>query len=499
MNSTLPLELYTGQQVKHGEQQAAKLAGVELYTLMLRAGLATYQLMRDKFPHAKRIVIMAGTGNNGGDGFVVAKLAKSDGLDVSLYLFGDETKISGDAAKAKQEWMECGGDIQSFDSLDWSKSGADVLIDGLLGTGLTGEVRQPLQDLIAKVNDSQVPVIAVDTPSGLCTDSGQILGNAIIAKHTVTFIGVKQGLTTGQARAYTGQLHYAGLGVENEFRQCVEASSRFIDADQFRLAMPPRIATAHKGHNGRLLCLGGNQGYAGAIRLCATAGALSGAGLIRTLCHPSSALPLQVACPEVMTSGWGGEADALKGGLDFADVIAVGPGLGTDNWAQDMFLAASRVEKPKVIDADGLNLLARQPNVDSLRIITPHPGEAARLLGCSVTDIEQDRFQAVRNLHKKYGGIIILKGAGTLIFDGDEIAICQAGNAGMATGGMGDVLTGLIAALVAQGMSLSNAAKFGVLLHSVAADQIAIRNGQIGLLASDVIDEARTVLNHSLA
>lgn len=495
MNSTLPLELYTGQQVKHGEQQAAKLAGVEMYTLMLRAGLATYQVMKDKFPHAKRIVIMAGTGNNGGDGFVVAKLAKSDGLEVALFLYGDEAKISGDAAKAKQEWVECGGKIQSFDSLDWSKNSADVLIDGLLGTGLTGEVRKPLQDLIAKVNDSQVPVVAIDTPSGLCTNSGQILGNAIIAKHTVTFIGVKQGLTTGQARAYTGELHYAGLGVENEFRQCVESSSQFID---FRLAMPPRIATAHKGHNGRLLCLGGNQGYAGAIRLCATAGARIGAGLIRTLCHPSSALPLQVACPEVMTLGWSGDADALKEGLDFADVIAMGPGLGTDIWAQDIFLATSRVEKPKVVDADGLNLLALQPNVDDLRVITPHPGEAARLLGCSVTDIEQDRFQAVSNLHKKYGGVVVLKGAGTLIFDGYDTSICQAGNAGMATGGMGDVLTGILAALIAQGMSLPNAAKFGVLLHSVAADQIAMREGQVGMLASDVIDEARTVLNHWL-
>ncbi|MEZ8100708.1 NAD(P)H-hydrate dehydratase [Vibrio bivalvicida] len=495
MNSALPLELYTGQQVKLGEQQAAKLAGVEMYTLMLRAGLVTYQVMRDKFPHAKSIMIMVGTGNNGGDGFVVAKLAKSDGLEVYLYLYGDEAKVSGDAAKAKQEWTECGGKIQALDSSDWSKTSADVLIDGLLGTGLTGEVRQPLQDLIAKVNDSQVPVIAIDTPSGLCTDSGQILGNAIIAKHTITFIGVKQGLTTGQARAYTGELHFAGLGVENEFRQCVEASSRFIDTEQFRLAMPPRIATAHKGNNGRLLCLGGNQGYAGAIRLCATASARCGAGLIRSLCHPSSALPLQIACPEVMTLGWCSEVNYLQESLRFADVIALGPGLGTDDWAHVLYSNVKNIEKPKVIDADGLNLLAQQPHVDDLRVITPHPGEAARLLGCSVRDIEQDRFQTVRNLHNKYGGVVVLKGAGTLIYDGESVYLCQAGNAGMATGGMGDVLTGIIAALLVQGMSLANSAKFGVLMHSVAADNIAKHKGQIGMLASDVIDESRKVLN----
>jgi len=495
MNTTLPLELYTGQQVKSGEQQAAKLAGVDMYTLMLRAGRAAYQVVKHQFPKVKRMAIFSGTGNNGGDGFVVAKLAKADGLDVSLYVYGDASKISGDAEKAKQEWLECGGKIQPSESIDWSQFEAELLVDGLLGTGLSGELRQPLQELITMINQSQVPVVAIDTPSGLCTKTGITLGAAIVAKHTVTYIGLKQGLVTAQARAVVGKLHYAGLGVEKQFRQCMEASSQFINRDEFRSTMPPRVATAHKGHNGRLLCLGGNQGYAGAIRLCATAGGRCGAGLIRTLCHPSSALPLQVACPEVMTLGWCSETSLLQEALDFADVIALGPGLGTDDWARMLYSNVKNIEKPKVIDADGLNLLALQPHIDDLRVITPHPGEAARLLGCSVRDIEQDRFKAVRSLHHKYGGVIVLKGAGTLLYDGENVYICQAGNAGMATGGMGDVLTGIIAALLAQGMSLANAAKFGVLVHSVAADNIAQRKGQIGMLASDVIDESRKVLN----
>lgn len=498
MNQSLPLELYTGQQVKLGEQQAAKRAGVEMYTLMLRAGLATYQTIRQEFPDAKRMLVMVGTGNNGGDGFVVAKLAKADGLNVSLYLYGDEANISGDADKAKQEWLESGGKIESAQNIDWDQMSGDVLVDGLLGTGLSGQVRPPLQTVVNQINAINIPVVAIDIPSGLCSDTGKILGTAVNAQHTVTFIGTKQGLATGQARAVVGELHFASLGVENEFRHCVAPNSQFIEHGRFYLAMPLRLATAHKGHNGRLLCLGGNQGYAGAIRLCATAGARCGAGLIRTLCHPSSTLPLQVACPEVMTSGWDGSKTTLSEALEFADVVALGPGLGVDQWAQDLYQVASKVDKPKVVDADGLNLLAQNPIKDDLRVITPHPGEAARLLQCSVSDVEQDRFQAVKALHNLYGGVVVLKGAGTLIFDGDITHVCQAGNSGMATGGMGDVLTGIIAALIAQGMSLSNATKFGVLIHSEAADQLATQHGKIGILASDVIEQSRNVLNQWL-
>lgn len=493
MNSSLPCELYTGQQIKLGEQQAAKLAGVEMYHLMQQAGAAVFEVIKQCYPQAKHLLVFAGTGNNGGDGFVVARLAREQGMQATVCVYGDESKIVGDAERAKQEWLSIGGVITDLEQLKWAELTADVVVDGLLGTGLSGEVREPLQILFNKINASGLPLVAIDTPSGLCTDSGRILGKALVAQHTVTFIGMKQGLVTGQARAVTGALHFAGLGIDSTFSQCNEPSSYLLEQDQ--LVLPRRLATAHKGNHGRLLCLGGNQGYAGAIRLCASASARCGAGLIRVLCHPSSVTALQVACPEIMTLAWQQGVAQVEQAIEANDVIALGPGLGLDEWGQSLYQVLKESDKLKVVDADGLNLLAKQPEADPQRIITPHPGEAARLLHCTTKQIEQDRFQAIRDLHHLYGGVIVLKGAGTLIFDGDYIHVCPAGNPGMATGGMGDVLTGIIAALLAQGLSLSEAAKLGVMLHSVAADQLAESEGEIGLLASDVITQARKVLN----
>lgn len=488
----LPTRLYTAQQVKQGEQLAAQQAGVEMYALMQRAGNAAYQHIRNQYPDIKHLSIVCGCGNNGGDGFVVAKLAQKDGLDVRLYLYGDDAKISGDAKKAKQEWLNGGGEIRSIES--FNAADAELIVDGLLGTGLSGDVREPMQVIIEKLNEANLPVVAIDIPSGLCSDTGSILGAAISASSTVTFIGVKQGLMTGQARSVVGELHFAGLGVNDEFERLVSHSSVCLSPASVKQLLPKRSPTAHKGKHGRLLCIGGNEGYAGAIRLSASAAARAGAGLIRTLCHESSTLALQVGCPEVMTRSWSEESNLLNEALQATDVIALGPGLGTNNWAKALFLECKGSTKPKVLDADALNLLANDPSVDHARVITPHPGEAARLLGCSVAEVEQNRFQATTELQSKYGGVVVLKGAGTLICDGHDIYVCNAGNPGMATGGMGDVLTGIIAAMLAQGLSPSDAARAGTLIHSVAADKLANQYGQIGLLASDVIPEARAVI-----
>ncbi|MGD8117918.1 NAD(P)H-hydrate dehydratase [Vibrio sp. TRT 29B02] len=499
MKLSIPSSLFTGQQVKRGEQRAAQLAGVEMYTLMQRAGGSAYDLLKRLYPQASRLLILVGSGNNGGDGFVVAKLAQADGMNVTVALYGDESKLAGDALKAKQEWLNCGGEFTSLESLDLERLDVDVVVDGLLGTGLSGDVRLPLQNQIERVNHLDLPTLSIDLPSGLCSDTGRVFGKAIRANHTITFIGVKQGLMTGQAREVTGQIHFAGLGVDGEFLQCEKASSSLLDIDEMRDVLPRRKPTAHKGHHGRLLCLGGNEGFAGAIRLCASAAARNGAGLIRALCHAHSSIALQVSCPEVMTQAWNHQHDTLHHAISEADVIAIGPGLGKDEWAQEIYRATVCVDKPKIVDADGLNLLAFDCHRDPLRIITPHPGEAARLLQCSVKQVEQDRFSAVRELQAKFGGVVVLKGAGTLVCDETDIFVCYAGNAGMATGGMGDVLTGIIAAMLAQGLGLVDAAKVGVLLHSAAADELAHQEGQIGLLASDVVHHSRTVLNNWLS
>ncbi|MEL7292593.1 MAG: NAD(P)H-hydrate dehydratase [Pseudomonadota bacterium] len=498
MTDILTTRLYTAQQVKMGEQEAARIAGIKMYSLMLAAGQASYDLLRRQYPQAQKLLVLCGRGNNGGDGFVVAKLAKQGGMDVTLAMHGQPEQLQGDALTAKEAWLADGGKIQVVAELDWSQICCDVVIDALCGIGLSGEVTAPLQAVIHQVNKLTAAVIAVDIPSGLCSNTGSVLGASIKAAHTITFIGVKQGLMTGQARAYTGQLHFAGLGVEEQFQQIQSPSALTIDFRLVQPYLPSRHATAHKGANGRLLCVGGNQGYAGAIRLCASAAVNTGAGLVRALCHSSSTLPLQVSTPEVMTRVCE-EQQSLVDSLHWSQVLAFGPGLGTDEWAQQLFHTCITSELVKVVDADGLNLLAERPCQDDKRVITPHPGEAARLLGCSVAQIESDRFAVAVALQRQYGGVVVLKGAGTLVFDGRQMYVCPAGNPGMASGGMGDVLTGIIGALLAQGLSCAHAAILGVYLHSSAADELAREQGLIGMRASKVGEQSRRVLNQWIA
>ncbi len=492
---TLPKQLYTGDQVKQGEAQAAKNAGYSLYQLMEMAGESVFRVLEEEYPRAQNITVLCGGGNNGGDGFVVARLAKQAGLTVQLICTVDESRYLGDGLQAKQAWLKSGGTILSQERLSECLTTADVIIDGLLGTGLSGQVREQTRAIIDSVNRCEKPVIAIDIPSGLCADTGTVLGCAICAQHTVTFIAIKQGLVTGQARDVVGKLHFSGLNVQSQFADLVPSDVDMLSLEEMLGDFPKRCATAHKGKHGRLLCIGGNQGYGGAIRMCAQAAVRSGAGLVSCICHPVSSLPLMVACPEVMTIGWEDDLEQLSAKSAVQDVVAFGPGLGSDSWAQALFQHVQSLTINKVVDADGLNLLAQSPNLDANRVITPHPGEAARLLTCSVAEIESNRYAAVKQLQDKFGGVVVLKGAGSLIYDGRRTYVCLAGNPGMATGGMGDVLTGIIAALVAQGIELSVAARLGVQLHSQAADLVAAEEGMIGLLASDVIGKVRQLLN----
>lgn len=488
--------LYTGEQVKLGEVQAAAKLGIEMYSLMLSAGQAVFDVLRGYYPDANDLLIVCGSGNNGGDGFVVAKLAKAAGLKVNVVLTVEASRLHGDAARAKDDWLSTGGKIRPVSGLPKCIADADLIVDGILGTGLSGQVRPDIGAIIDQINRSQKPVVSIDIPSGLCSDTGDLLGQTVKAQRTVTFIARKQGLVTGKARAVVGELHFSGLGVDHVFASLYPSNVWLLSASQSRDLVPVRSTLAHKGQHGRLLCLGGNLGYAGAIRMCAQAGVRSGAGLVSTLCHSSSSLALQVACPEVMVSSWDGDTEALAQAMADKSVIALGPGLGQDEWARAMFEVVTSSDTAKVLDADGLNLLAKQPCLDARRVITPHPGEAARLLGCSVEQVERDRYQSVTLLQQRYGGVVVLKGAGTLVCNGDSIAVCTAGNPGMASGGMGDVLTGVIAALMAQGLSDFDAACLGVYVHSVAADNLAKESGPIGLAASDLVPEIRAVLNY---
>lgn len=488
----LPQFFYTPQQVRRGEQLAAKAQGLEMLRLMERAGQAVFTIALAQYPGSHHWLICCGSGNNGGDGYIVARLAQSVGIQVTVWQYGDPERLQGDARTAYYHWVDSGGEV--FNCAEVIPEGVDVVIDGLLGTGVRGVVRPGMQQVIKVLNQSAVPVVAIDIPSGLCSQTGTILGEAIYAQHTVSLIGLKQGLVTGKARDYVGLLHFAGLGVEETFNSQNTPTLKAIDAKAQQDALPPRQRTSHKGKYGKALLMGGNTGMGGAVILAAQACVRTGCGLTAALVHTDNTAPLLVSCPEVMTASWFDRA-LLDQRLDWCTVLAIGPGLGRSEMSQQLMNCVQSINKPKVMDADALYFLAQSACYDEQRIITPHSAEAARMLDTDVDGIEADRFQAVMALQKKYGGVVVLKGAGTLVCNGQETYVCLAGNPGMASGGMGDVLTGVIVSLLAQGLSLFDAAKVGVLIHSQAADQNAEDCGERGLLASDLIPHLRRLVN----
>ncbi|MEZ8742607.1 NAD(P)H-hydrate dehydratase [Photobacterium swingsii] len=492
VTSVLPLTLYQANTVRVGERAAAKSAQVSMYTLMERAGAAVFECLKKMPCSVNSILICCGGGNNGGDGYIVACLAVAAGIDVEVWHLGDANQLTGDAARARDTWLAAKGLIGTPQTE--LPAGVDVVIDALLGTGLSGMVRDDTSELINTINQAHKPVIAVDVPSGLCADTGRILGCAIQADSTVTFIGVKQGLVTGQAPNVVGKLFFADLGVGEIFDDQQQASATSLTDEIIPALLSQRKRTAHKGDHGRVTCFGGNLGMAGAIRLAAEACLRTGSGLTAVVTQPDNVMSIVAARPEIMVQGWQEKAHEIRQQRDWSDVIVLGPGLGTNDWGKALYFHLADCEKKMVVDADGLNLLALSPDYKNNRIITPHPGEAARLLACNIAEIEADRFLAVQRLQQKYGGVAVLKGAGTLVFDGVCLTVCRAGNPGMATGGMGDVLSGIIGSLLGQNLSLSDAAMLGVFIHSKAADLCALE-GERGMIASDLFPYIRQLVN----
>lgn len=487
----LPETLYTSKQVREGERLAAQACHVDMCSLMLRAGQAVFDELLHRYPHLKHILICCGKGNNGGDGYVVGRLALDSGLTVTLWQVGSAQELIGDAATARDAFIEAGGSISPPENT--VSSSVDVIVDGLLGTGIKGDVRPYFAHLIERLNQAQAPIVAIDTPSGLNTDTGAVAGSAIVADYTVTFIGVKQGLVTGSARAHTGVLSFAGLGVDDVFGKQNRASALLAQAPWLEL-METRARDTHKGRQGSVLVVGGNDGMSGAAYLASCAALRAGAGLAAVYVHPESCLPVRSLLPEAMVSH--GEAE-LEQRAQWASAICIGPGLGRDDWGESVYKSTMQMttqyDKPVVVDADGLYWLSLTSERIDNRVLTPHPGEAARLLGLTSAEIEADRYSAARRLQSQFGGVVVLKGAGTIICDGTTTVVCHAGNPGMATGGMGDVLAGTIASFLAQGYPLFRASVLGTLVHSCAADRNAMKNGEVGMMASDILTDIRFV------
>lgn len=490
---SIPHRVWSAQALRCVEQQAAESQGLTLYDLMQRAGEAAFHLARRYYPDARHWLIACGHGNNGGDGYCVARLCLAAGLRVTLLAKESEKPMPDEARRARQAWLDAGGAEQTWQAA-WPEE-VDLIIDGILGSGLTAAPRPDAASLIDKINQHPVPVIALDIPSGLLAETGTTPGAVIYAAHSLTFIALKPGLLTGKARDVTGELHHATLGLDAWLEQHPGTLARF-DAKNLADWLPPRRPTSHKGDNGRLAIIGGDLGTAGAIRLTGEAAVRSGAGLVRVLTRAENILPLITARPELMVHEL--TAEALQDALEWADVIAIGPGLGQQAWGKQALKQVMSSDKPMLWDADALNLLAIHPDKRQNRIITPHPGEAARLLNCTIAEIEQDRLLSVRRLVQKYGGVAVLKGAGTLVASEHELAIIDVGNAGMGTGGMGDVLSGIISALVAQKLAFYDAACAGCTAHGAAADSVAARTGTRGMLASDIFSALYPFINPDL-
>jgi NAD(P)H-hydrate epimerase len=487
----LPAAIYSVAAVREIDRTTIEDHGVPGYTLMCRAGEAAVDAALAKFPEAMRWQVVCGAGNNGGDGYVVARLAASQGIAVSVLTLVDPETLRGDAATACADFVAEGGVV-----LPWSgalDSEATLLVDAILGSGLEREVGGEFARAVAACNAHAAPVLALDIPTGIHGETGALLGCAVRADLTVTFVGLKTGLFLGEAGDYRGELQFADLEIPDSYRAGIEPSLYRIDEATLRAALGPRRRAGHKGDYGHVLIIGGAAGMPGAVRLAGEAALRAGAGLVSIATHPSHASLLVASRPELMPHGVAG-GDELAPLLERADVVAFGPGLGRSEWAESLFAVVSELQGPAVWDADALNLLAARPVHSTNRIITPHPGEAGRLLGISTAEVQSDRPAALAGLQAKYGGVAVLKGAGTLVSADPVPRICTAGNPGMGSAGMGDVLTGVIAALLAQGVDPGAAAAVGVEVHARAGD-CAASHGERGLLASDLLVELRGVVN----
>lgn len=489
----LPEALYRAADLRRAEQQAKQELGLADGVLMERAGSAALDLLRERFPRARRIAIACGPGNNGGDGLVLARLATEAGLHATVLSPGDLRKNKGEAAAAYAAWCKTGGNAQTFTAEQLED--ADVLVDALFGIGLERSLEGAWRAAVEALNTSGRPIMALDIPSGLHADTGSVLGSAVRAKLTLSFVGLKAGMFTGQGREHCGAIEFNDLGVQSIFFDNIPAAARRISARSLRGLLAPRARHAHKGNAGHVLVIGGQTGMPGAAQLAGTAAYRTGAGLVTLATHPAHAAAIGAAQPELIVHGVN-NAEDLKPLLAQASVLALGPGLGQGDWARALWQTALPASIPRVLDADALNLLAGQAPVASDWVLTPHPGEAARLLGVSVAEIQSDRFAAARAMAQRYGGVCVLKGSGTIICAQDDPLpwLCDRGNPGLAIAGSGDVLTGVIAALIAQGLQPKDAACLGVWVHASAGDRLA-RAGERGLLASDLFAPLRRIIN----
>lgn len=490
-----PTQLYTAVQSRTLDARAIA-TGVSAYSLMSSAGLSAFNILLRQWALPNHIHVVCGVGNNGGDGLVLAKLAKQRELAVSVYLCGDKNKLTAEAAQALAEAEQAGVLIKPFSADDPLTDG--VIVDALLGIGLNGQVREQAASAIAWMNQAGLPILALDIPSGLCADTGCIMGDAVVADMTISFIAAKRGLFTGEGASVSGQVLLDDLAVPASIFDGIGETIKHHALKTLLGCFSRRPRNAHKGLFGHVLIIGGDYGMAGAAVLAAEAAARAGAGLVSVATRPEHVCAMLARAPEIMVHGVA-SGQALDPLLVAPSIIVIGPGLGLTPWSEQILQKALASNKPLVIDADALNLLSKMSVRDKPKrdnwVLTPHPGEAARLLRTSTEVINQDRFKAVVDLQKRFGGVVVLKGAGSLVRTENETSLCSYGNPGMSSGGMGDLLSGIIGSLLAQHLPATTAVPLAVSLHAKAADKAAESFGERGLLATDLLTPMRYLLN----
>lgn len=492
MQIQLPTTLYTTSQVKEFDRITIEERGIFGLTLMRRAAIACVKALTETWPQAKNISVFCGSGNNAGDGYIVAGMLAEKGFNVSVVVVGDSDKLSKDAKKARQYCVASNSAIFDFE-LDLELA-SDVIVDALLGIGASRDVKSQYALAIEKINAAAVGVLSIDVPSGLDADTGLVLGIAVNADITVSFIGLKRGLFTADGVALSGKIVFDTLGADTGLERGIQC----LRYAELIAQLPNRPRQSHKNDFGHVLVIGGDSGMGGAVAMTAEAALRSGAGLVSVFTHSDHASAILARCPELMVRGNDDLSlvdSVLAPMLQRAKVIVLGPGLGQSDWSERVFqLTLAHIlstEKYAVIDADALTKLANHKVKNKQWVLTPHPGEAARLLGTKVVD----RFAAVSEIQARYGGVALLKGAGTLIRGESETSLCPYGNPGMSTAGMGDVLCGVIAALLAQSCSPYFATQLAVVVHSLAADESVKEDGERGLLATDLMQNIRRLLN----
>ena len=503
--------LVTATQMQQLDQRAIKEFRIPGLILMENAGRGIFELICGNF--AARlyhgVTILVGPGNNGGDGFVIARHLNQKGVKVKLLILAPGEKYRGDALtnynivkKLGLPVTEC-LDSESLSGMSEPIEKSGLIVDAIFGTGLVRDVTGRFAQCIEMANASPAPIVAVDIPSGLSTDTGRPLGTAIRADLTATMALAKQGLVLHPGTEYVGELHIVEIGIPDTAVAEADIKTELFDEKAFRAILRPRPSTGHKGTFGHLLVLAGSRGKTGAAALVAHGALRSGTGLVTVGC-PSDIQPvLAQKLTEAMTE----DLPETKSGtisqkaLPIIDVLlekkralAVGPGLGLNQETQDIVRRLlETVPIPVVADADALTALGTDHSpvakAGKPRILTPHPGEMAHLLGCTIAEVQHDRIGAALSLAHSSKAVVVLKGAGTVIAAPDgRVALNPTGNSGMGAGGMGDVLTGIIGGFLAQGYDAWDAARISVFAHGRAADQLAKLKGDCGYLASEVAD-----------